>query len=180
LRRLADVRSSLGIRTCLNILGLLANPASPSRQVIGVWHKSLIEPVARALSLLKAENAWVVYGSDGLDEITLNGKTFVGAVKGSEVRPFVISPPDFGLKAAKIDHLKTASAKESARIIRDVFSGKRRDEARSLIVVNAAAALIIGGLATEPMQAARLAERSIDSGQAQNKLDRLVQLTSKS
>jgi len=179
LRRLADVRSSLGIRTCLNILGLLANPAAPSRIVIGVWHKSLIEPVARALALLKAENAWVVHGSDGLDEITLNGKTFVGAVKDGVVRPFVISPSDFGLKPGKIAHLKASTAKESSRIIREVFAGKRRDEARSLIVVNAAAALIIGGLATEPMQAARLAERSIDSGQAQNKLDRLIQITSK-
>jgi anthranilate phosphoribosyltransferase len=180
LRRLADVRSSLGIRTCLNILGLLANPASPSRQLIGVWHKSLIEPVARALSLLKAENAWVVHGSDGLDEITLSGKTYVGAVKDTEVRPFVISPSDFGLKSSKTDSLKATTAKESARLIREVFSGKRRDEARSLIVVNAAAALIIGGIANDPMQAARLAERSIDSGQAQNKLDRLVQLASKS
>jgi anthranilate phosphoribosyltransferase len=180
LRRVADVRSSLGIRTCLNILGLLANPASPSRHVIGVWHKSLIEPVAKALSLLKTENAWVVHGSDGLDEITVTGKTFVGAVKGTEVRPFVISPSDFGLKPGKIDGLKAETAKESARIIREVFSGKRRDEARSLIVVNAAAALIIGGLANEPLHAARLAERSIDSGQAQNKLDRLIQLSSKS
>ena len=179
LRRLADVRSSLGIRTCLNILGLLANPATPPRIVLGVWHKSLIEPVARALALLKTENAWVVHGSDGLDEITLNGKTFVGAVKDGEVRPAVISPSDFGLKPGKIDHLKAATAKESARIIREVFDGTRRDEARSLIVVNAAAALIIGGLANEPIHAARLAERSIDSGQAQNKLERLIQISNK-
>lgn len=179
LRRLADVRSSLGIRTCLNILGLLANPAGPTRHVIGVWHKSLIEPVARALSLLKTENAWVVHGSDGMDEITLSGKTFVGAVKDAEVRPFVISPSDFGLKAGKVDGLKAANAKESARIIREVFSGKRRDEARSLIVLNAAAGLIIGGLANEPLHAARLAERSIDSGQAQNKLERLIQISEK-
>jgi anthranilate phosphoribosyltransferase len=179
LRRLADVRSSLGIRTCLNVLALLANPAGVSRHVVGVWHKSLIEPVAKALSLLKAENAWVVHGSDGLDEITLNGKTFVGAIKGADVRPFVISPADFGLKPAKIDHLKANSAKDSARIIREVLSGKRRDEARSLVVLNAAAALIVGGVDADPMHAGRLAERSIDSGQAQNKLERLIQLTNK-
>ena len=179
LRRLADVRSSLGIRTCLNVLSLLANPAGVSRHVVGVWHKSLIEPVAKALSLLKADNAWVVHGSDGLDEITLTGKTFIGAVKGPEVRPFVISPADFGLKAAKVEHLKVKTVKESAQIIREVLSGKRRDEARSLVVLNAAAALIVGGVDADPMHAARLAERSIDSGQAQNKLERLVQITNK-
>lgn len=179
LTRLADTRGRLGIRTCLNLLGLLANPASPSRQVIGVWHQSLIEPVARALSLLKPDLAWVVHGEDGLDEITLKGKTFVAAVRGSEVRPYTISPTDFALKAAKIEHLKTNSAKESAAIIRDVLSSKRRDEARSLIVLNAAAAIFVGGLAKDPMHAARLAEQSIDSGMAQNKLERLIQVTNK-
>ena len=179
LRRLADVRSSLGIRTCLNVLALLANPAGVSRQIVGVWHKSLIEPVAKALSLLKAENAWVVHGSDGLDEVTLTGKTYVGAVKGTEVRPYMISPADFGLKAGKTDHLRVKTVKESAQIIRDVLSGKRRDEARSLVVLNAAAALIVGGIDADPMHAARLAERSIDSGQAQNKLERLIQISNK-
>jgi anthranilate phosphoribosyltransferase len=179
LRRLADVRSALGLRTCLNILGLMANPAGVNRQLIGVWHKSLIEPTTRALSLLNSEMAWVVHGSDGLDEVTLSGKTFVGAVKGNEIRAYTISPADFGLKPAKISHLTPNNARESAGIIRDVLSGKRRDEARSLIVLNAAAALVVGGLAPDPMHAARLAERAIDSGMAQNKLERLIQVTNK-
>lgn len=179
LRRIGDVRGRLGIRTCLNILGLLSNPAGVSRHLIGVWHKSLVEPVAKALALLKAENAWVVHGSDGLDEITLTGKTFVGAVKGGEVRPYVVSPKDFGLKSAGLGALKTATAKDSANIIREVLASRRRDEARLLIVLNAAAALVVGGMATDPVQAARMAERSIDSGQAQNKLDRLIQVTNK-
>src|SRR5439155_2003121 len=102
LRKVGDIRSSLGIRTCLNVLGLLANPAAVSRQLVGVWHRSLIEPVAKALALLKVDNAWVVHGSDGLDEVTLSGKTFVGAVKDGEVRPYVISPADFGLKSGTI------------------------------------------------------------------------------
>ena len=171
--------SSLGIRTCLNVLGVLANPAGVSRQLVGVWHRSLIEPVAKALSLLKAENAWVVHGSDGLDEVTLAGKTFVGAVKDGVVRPYTISPADFGLKNASIDGLRKKSAKESASVIREVLESNSRDEARSLIVLNAAAALVIGGVASDPMHAARLAERSIDSGQAQNKLERLIQVTNK-
>ncbi|MBV9241302.1 MAG: anthranilate phosphoribosyltransferase [Acidobacteria bacterium] len=179
LRRIADVRAKLGIRTCLNVLGLLANPAGVRHHLIGVWHRSLIEPVSKALALLKAENAWVLHGSDGLDEVTLAGKTFVGAVKDGEVRPYVISPADFGLKAAKIDSLRTKTPRENANIIREVLGSKRRDEARSLIVLNAAAAIFVAGLAADPIHAARLAERSIDSGMAQNKLERLVQVSTK-
>ncbi len=179
LNRLADVRGRLGIRTCLNVLGLLANPAMVSRQLIGVWHRSLIEPVAKALALLRTEKAWVVHGENGMDEISVSGKTFVAAVSGEKVATHVISPEDFGLKPGGIDHLKINSAKESAQIILDVLASRRRDEARSLIVMNAAAALVIGGMARDPMHAARLAEQSIDSGQAQNKLERLVQLTNK-
>lgn len=179
LRRLADIRGRLGIRTCLNILGLLANPASVSRHLIGVWHQSLVLPTAEALAMLKAHTAWVVHGEDGLDEVTLTGKTHAAAVKDGHVRSYVVTPKDFGLKAASIDHLKTTTVKESAAIIRDILASKRRDEARSIVVLNAATALIVGGLATDPMHAARLAEQSIDSGQAQNKLERLIQITNK-
>ncbi len=179
LRRVADVRGRLGIRTCLNLLGLLANPAGVSRHLIGVWHKSLVEPMAKALAMLKAENAWVVHGSDGLDEITLSGKTFIASVKGGEVKPHLISPTDFGMRAAKTDHLKAATPKESATIIRDVLASRRRDEARSLIILNAAAAIYLAGLAKDPVQAARLAEQSIDSGMAQARLERLIQVTNK-
>lgn len=179
LRRIADVRAKLGIRTCLNVLGLLANPAGASHHLLGVWHRALIEPVSKALALLETKNAWVVHGSDGLDELTLSGKTYVGAVKDGEVRPYMISPADFGLKPSKIDTLKTKTARENANIIREVLASKRRDEARSLIVLNAASAIFIGGLANDPIHAARLAERSIDSGMAQNKLERLVQVSAK-
>ena len=179
LRRLADIRSSLGIRTCLNVLGLLANPARPSRQLIGVWHPSLVEPVTRALAALRSGSAWVVHGQDGMDEVTLAGKTMVGIVEQGRVRQLFVTPADFGLKAGPIGHLRSETPKESAAIIREVLSSRRRDEARSLIVLNAAAALVAGGVAKEPMHAARLAEQSIDSGQAQNKLERLIQVTGK-
>lgn len=179
LRRLADVRSRLGIRTCLNLLGLIASPATVSRQLTGVWHKSLVVPLANALAQLKTDTAWVVHGEDGLDEITLAGKTHVATIKDGQVRSYVVTPKDFGLRAASIEHLKTSTAKESAAIIKEVLASRRRDEARSLIVLNAATALVIAGTAKDPLQAARLAEQSIDSGQAQNKLDRLVQVTNK-
>ncbi len=179
LARLGAVRSSLGIRTCLNLLGVIANPVELHHHLIGVWHRSLVEPMAAALSLLKTEKAWVVHGCDGLDEITVSGQTLVCEAVGGKTRNFVIAPKNFGLKPGNIDHLKAKSAKESAAIIRDVLASKRRDEARSLVVMNAAAALVIGGVAADTMQAARMAEQSIDSGQAQNKLDRMIQTTGK-
>src|SRR5215213_10690961 len=180
LRRVGDIRRALGIRTSLNLLGVLSNPANAPKQLIGVWHPSLLEPMAQALSVLgTTERAWIVHGSDGLDEITLADETFVAEVRKTEVREFRIAPEDFKLQRGSIEHLKTETPEESAQIIRDVLSSKRRDEARSLVVLNAAAALIIGGISEEPSHAARLAEQSIDSGQAQNKIDRLIQTTNK-
>ncbi|MBS1795234.1 MAG: anthranilate phosphoribosyltransferase [Acidobacteria bacterium] len=179
LRRVGDIRRALGIRTSLNLLGVMSNPAAAPKQLIGVWHPSLLEPMAQAIALLGTEKTWIVHGSDGLDEITLADETFIAEIAGNRVREFRVAPEDFKLQRGEIEHLKVETPDESAAIIREVLSSKRRDEARSLVVLNAAAALIIGGLVEEPIQAARLAEQSIDSGQAQNKLDRLVQTTNK-
>ena len=179
LRRVGDIRRALGIRTSLNLLGVLSNPANASKQLIGVWHPSLLEPMAQALAVLGTERAWLVHGADGLDEITLADETFVAEVNKTEVREFRIAPEDFKIQRAGIEHLKIETPEESAQIIRDVLSSRRRDEARALVVLNAAAALIIAGLTDDPSHAARLAEQAIDSGQAQNKLDRLIQTTNK-
>ncbi len=179
LRRVGDVRRSLGIRTCLNLLGILSNPAGAPKQLVGVWHPSLIEPMAQALAQLGTENAWVVHGSDGLDEITLTGETFVAEVSNGKFKTFGISPEDFGLQRGEIKHLKAKTPDQSANIIKEVLASQRRDEARSLVVMNAAAALVIGGIAKGPMHAARLAEQSIDSHSAQVKLERLIQTTNR-
>jgi anthranilate phosphoribosyltransferase len=179
LRRVGDVRRALGIRTALNLLGVLVNPAAAPRQLIGVWHPSLLRTIAEALALLGTKRAWIVHGTDGLDEITMAAETLVAEVAGDEIREFRLRPEDFKLTRGPIDHLRVNSPEESAKIIREVLSSKRRDEARSLVVINAAAAILLAGLAADPSHAARLAEQSIDSGQAQNKLDRLVQTTNK-
>jgi anthranilate phosphoribosyltransferase len=147
--------------------------------LIGVWHPTLVEPVATALSLLGPENAWVVHGADGMDEISISGQTYAIEVKGNVTRKFHVEAKDFGLKPGKTGHLTASTAKQSAAIFRDVLASRRRYEARSLVVIIAAAALIIGGIAKDPLHAARLAEQSIDSGQAQNKLERLIQTTNK-
>ena len=179
LLRVGDIRKNLGVRTSLNLLGPLSNPANAPKQIVGVWHRSLVEPMAQALSLLGTEKAWVIHGGDGLDEITLSRETYVAEVSKNQFKTFTVEPETFGLKRGKVGHLHVSSPEESAQIVREVLQSKRRDEARSLVVMNAAAAIYIGGLAKDLSHAARLAEQSIDSGQAEHKLDRLIQTTNK-
>lgn len=179
LLKVGEVRRNIGVRTSLNLLGPLSNPANAPKQIIGVWHQSLVEPLARALALLGTEKAWVVHGSDGLDEVTLTGDTYVAEVERGNLSSFKISPENFGLKRAAVEHLQVDKPDQSAKIITEVLQSKRRDEARSLVVLNAAAALFVGGLAKDTMHAARIAEQSIDSGQAEYKLERLIQATNK-
>jgi anthranilate phosphoribosyltransferase len=187
--RVAGIRRELGVHTTFNLLGPLSNPAAAPRQIIGVWRRELVEPLAQVAAALGTERAWVVHGEDGLDEITLAGKTFVaeagegkvktqGEVKNEGVvKTFEIAPWDFGLSESSLDHLRGGDAPANAQIIRGVLSGERRDEARALIVINAAAALFIGGKAESLSAAARLAEESIDGGAAEVKLEQLIKAT---
>lgn len=172
--RVASVRRELGVQTTFNLLGPLSNPAGAPRQIIGVWCRDLVERLARVLASLGTERAWVVHGEDGLDEITLSGKTFVAEAQNGSVRTFEIEPQDFGLGRSSLDHLRGGDPVANALVIREVLSRTRRDEARALVVVNAAAALFVGGLANDLRQAAQLAETSIDSGMALTKLEQLI------
>jgi len=177
--RVASVRRELGIHTTFNLLGPLSNPAGAPRQIIGVWRNDLTERLASALSLLGTERAWVVHGEDGLDEITLAGRTMIAEAQAGTVRTFAVEPGDFGLSRASLDHLRGGDATANAQIIREVLSGRRRDEARSLVVANAAAALLVGGVADNLLEAAELAQKSIDSLAAQTKLEQLIAATNK-
>jgi anthranilate phosphoribosyltransferase len=175
--RVAGIRRELGIHTTFNLLGPLSNPAAAPRQIIGVWRADLAERLASVLALLGTERAWVVHGEDGLDEITVTGKTLVAETRAGGVSTFEIEPADFGLSCGSLDHLRDGDAEANAQVIRAVLSGDRRDEARTIVVANAAAALVVGGVADNLSEAARCAERSIDSGAAIEKLDRLVSAT---
>ncbi len=177
--RVAGVRRQLGVHTTFNLLGPLTNPAHAPRQIIGVWHASLVEPLAQALIQLGTEASWVVHGADGLDEITLADKTLVAEAKDGSVRTFEIEPQDFGLERATLESLRGGDAMDNAAIIRSILDGERRDAARSLVVANAAAALFVGGMAGNLAEAARLAEQSIDSGAASAKLEQLIAETRK-
>ncbi|HEV8371059.1 MAG TPA: anthranilate phosphoribosyltransferase [Pyrinomonadaceae bacterium] len=171
--RVAGIRRQLGVHTTFNLLGPLSNPAGAPRQIIGVWKKELIERLAEVLALLGTERAWVVHGEDGLDEITLAGKTFIAEAQGGSVETFEIEPEIFGLSRSSLDHLRGGDAEANARIIQTVFDGTRKDEARSLVVMTAAAALVVGEIADDLGTAARIAAKAIDSGAAWEKVELL-------
>lgn len=133
--------------------------------------------MAETLAALGTEHSWVVHGADGLDEITVAGTTSVAEAKAGSVRTFEIDPTEFGLWHGTLDQLRGGDAAANAAIIREVLSGKRRDEARALVVANAAAAIYVGGQEADLKTAAAAAEHSIDSGAAQGKLNQLVEAT---
>jgi len=178
--RVAGVRRELGVPTTFNLLGPLTNPAGAPRQVIGVWQQKFLEPVARTLARLGTERAWVVHGTDGLDEVTLAGKTLVAEACNGSVNKFELEPQDFGFVPASLEPLRAEDEKGSARTILEVVKGTRQDEARSLVVANAAAALFVGGMASGLKEAVKLAEASIDTGAAWTKLQQLIELTNAS
>lgn len=175
--RVAGIRRQLGIHTTFNLLGPLSNPAGAPRQIVGVWRKDLAERMASVLAALGTERAWVVHGEDGLDEITLAGHTHVTEAHEGQVRTFTIRPDDFGFGSASLDHLRGGDTEANARIVRAVLDGSRQDEARALVIMTAAAALLLGGLAADLREGAALAAKAIDSGAAEAKLEMLVQAT---
>jgi anthranilate phosphoribosyltransferase len=175
--RVAAIRRELGVRTVFNLLGPLTNPAGAPYQLVGVCKAELVEPIAQTLVGLGTRRAWVVYGRDGLDEVTLAEKTLIAEARDGRVSTFEVGPEDFGLRPSSHDNLSVEGAEESAQIIREVLSEKRDDVARDLVVANAAAGLLIGGAAADLREATRLAAGSIETGAAATKLAQLVKAT---
>jgi anthranilate phosphoribosyltransferase len=179
--RVANVRRQLGVSTIFNLLGPLTNPARAPFQLLGVSQRSLVERMASALVLLGIENAWVVHGTDGLDEVTITGDTFVAACSArTGVKTFTISPEAFGLHRQCLIAGSVHGPTENARLIRAILAGEKNGSlaaARDLVLLNAAAALHLAGVATDLRQAANIARESIDSGRAASKLDALIRET---
>ena len=175
--RVAGIRRQLGIHTTFNLLGPLSNPAGAPRQIIGVWRKDLADKLAEVLAALGTERAWVVHGDDGLDEITLAGKTHVAEAVNGRVRTFQIGPEDFGFETRELNHLRGGDTDANAEIVSAVLAGERKDEARALVIMNAAAALFVGEAAKDLRDGARIAAEAIDSGAAQQKLELLIDAT---
>jgi len=176
MRHAAPVRRELGIRTMFNLLGPLSNPASATHQVVGVYDASRVEQLAQALGALGLTGAWVVHGAGGLDEVSPAGPTKVAQLAEGEVTTFEISPRDFGLPEVPIEALRGGDAARNAEIIRAVLRGDE-GPARVAVLLNAAAALRVAGLARDPVDAARRAAEAIDSGAAAVTLERWAQLT---
>ncbi len=176
-KRVAMVRRELGVRTIFNLLGPLTNPACAPFQVVGVSNEAACEKVARALVRLGTQRAWVVRGEDGLDEITLAGRTVVHIASPEVVDRVEIAPEDFGLQRASLESLRGGPAEENASTIRAILAGQRRDAARDLVLINSAAALFVSGECGKPTDAVELAQRAIDEGAAMAKLESLRRLS---
>jgi anthranilate phosphoribosyltransferase len=173
MKNVGPTRVELGTRTIFNLLGPLSNPAGVKRQMIGVFSRQWIEPMAHVMKNLGAEAVWVVHGSDGLDEITTAGPTAVAALENGQVRTFEINPADIGIKAASPDDLRGGDASQNAKALLDVLGGARTPF-RDIAVLNAAAAIVVSGKAKDLKDGVEQAAKAIDSGAAKARLDKLV------
>ena len=173
MKNVGPTRVELGTRTIFNLLGPLSNPAGVKRQMVGVFSRQWVEPLAHVLKNLGSEHAWVVHGSDGLDEITTSGVTYVASLDKGDVTTFEIQPEDVGLARIKPEALRGGDAEENATALSAVLDGKH-NAFRDVAVFNAAAGLIVAGRAVDLKDAVTKAAASIDSGEARRRLDRLV------
>ncbi|MDR2658730.1 MAG: anthranilate phosphoribosyltransferase [Spirochaetaceae bacterium] len=178
MKYVAPVRKELGIRTIFNILGPLSNPAGANMQLLGVYEEGLIEPMAQVLSKLGVKDALVVFGQDGLDEISLSAPTSVCEVRGGNFKSYVITPEQFGFTRCKKEELTGGTPSENAAITRSILRGERGPK-RDAVVFNAAAALHIAKPDVSIAEAVKIAEEIIDSGKANEQLEKFISLSSK-
>ncbi|MDA5193790.1 anthranilate phosphoribosyltransferase [Govanella unica] len=176
MRHVAPTRGELGTRTLFNLLGPLANPALAKRQVIGVFDRKWIAPMAEVLGRTGSERVWVVHGSDGLDEITTTGTTYVAEYDGGSVHTFEITPEEAGLPRARMEDLKGGDAATNAEAIRDLLSGKPGPY-RDIVLLNAAASLIVTDRVKTLKEGVQFAAQIIDTGRAAETLDRWIDLS---
>lgn len=173
MKNVGPTRVELGTRTIFNLLGPLSNPAGVKRQITGTFSRQWIVPMARVLKNLGSESVWVVHGSDGLDEITTTGPTSVAVLENGAIHEFEISPDDVGLPRAAAKDLRGGDADTNAKALLDVLKGKK-SAFRDIALFNAAAALVVAGKVKELKDGMTMAAKSIDSGEAEGRLDRLI------
>lgn len=171
MKHVGPIRKELGIRTVFNILGPLTNPASPQLQLLGVYSESLVEPLARVLNSLGVQRGMVVYGQDKMDEFSLSAPTMVCEFENGEYRSYTITPEDVGLTRCEKSDLAGGTPEENAAITRAILGGSDRGPKRDAVLLNAGAALYIGGKADSLQDGVLLAASLIDSGATRNKLE---------
>ena len=173
MKNVGPTRVELATRTIFNLLGPLSNPAGVTRQMVGVFSKQWVQPLAQVLKNLGSESVWVVHGSDGLDEITLTGPTFVAALEKGNIRSFEVTPEQAGLKCVAGETLKGGDAQANAIALKSVLDGMPNPY-RDVALFNAAAALIVAGRAKDLKEGVALGTQSIESGAAASRLKHLV------
>ena len=178
MKHAAPVRRELGVRTIFNILGPLTNPAGAPNQLMGVFHPDLVGIQVRVLQRLGSEHVMVVYGQNGMDEVSLSGETLVGELKDGEVREYVVHPSDFGLPVYDSRVLRVANQQESVACIRRAL-GNEDGPVRDIVLLNAGAALYCAGVAASVADGVKRAREAVASGAAQAKLEQFVSVTQK-
>ena len=176
MKHAGPVRKELGIRTVFNILGPMTNPAGAKRQVMGVFRKDLTHTIAQVLANLGTEYAWIVHGDQGIDEISLTGETHVVELKNGKISERVIRPEEFGFTLCKIDDLKSGEIRESKEITLRVLQNEEKGPKRDWVILNAAAAVLVGDKAKDFPSAIDSARKSIETGAAYEKLLGLIKI----
>jgi anthranilate phosphoribosyltransferase len=163
-------RKELAVRTIFNVLGPLTNPAKAPNQIMGVYDKSLVEPIANVLKGLNSRHVMVVHSEDGLDEFSIANTTYVAELKDNNISTYTVHPGDFGLEEGNLDSIKAENAEQSLALINEAFSGKK-GVARDIIALNAGAAIYVSGLVSSFDEGVTQANQILSDGSAQDKLD---------
>ena len=166
-------RKELAVRTIFNVLGPLTNPAKAPNQIMGVYNKSLVEPIANVLKGLNSRHVMVVHSKDGLDEFSIANSTYVAELKDNNISTYTIHPRDFGLEEGNLDSIKAENAEQSLALINEAFSGKK-GVARDIIALNAGAAIYVSGLVSSFDEGVTQANQILSDGSAQDKLDAYI------
>jgi anthranilate phosphoribosyltransferase len=178
MRNVGGVRVELATRTIFNILGPLSNPSKVSRQLVGVFSRKWVDPLAKVLGNLGLESAWVVHGADGLDEMSTTGITYVAELKSGKIRTFEVTPEDALLKRSSLEDIRGGNAQFNAIAMKEMLSGKP-GPFRDIVVLNAAASLIVAGRVKDLINGASMAQEAIDNGNANTVLNNLIKITNR-
>ena len=178
MKNVGPIRKEIGIRTIFNMLGPLSNPSNASRQVIGVFSPEKVSVFAKVMSEMGVKRAMIVCGSDGMDEITVTGKTLVNEIIDGKIVVYEIDPHDYGIEYAAASDITGGDGKENAEIAKSIFNGEKSAR-RDIIVLNSAAGIYIGGKADSYKKAVEIAKQTIDSGKVMDKVNEFVAETKK-
>ncbi len=178
MKNVASVRKEIGIRTIFNMLGPLSNPSGATRQVIGVFSREKVSVFSRVMSAMGVKRAMVVCGADGMDEITVTGKTYVNEIRDGEILEYEIDPHDYGIEYAKPEDVEGGTGAQNAETAKKIFAGEKGPR-RDIVVLNSAAGIYIGGKAGSYKEAVETARHVIDSGKVMEKVNQLVEVTNR-